>query len=127
MVAQFGYNSQNMSGGCEWVVEAHGCDPEALSEVATLQALFAQIVEDLDLHPIAEANWHKFAEPGGVTAVTMLRESHLACHTFPEYRTICLNLFCCRPRAEWDFEAHLKRHLGAATVHVRRIERPYSA
>jgi S-adenosylmethionine decarboxylase len=55
----------------------------------------------------------------------MLRESHLACHTFPEYGSICLNLFCCRPRAEYDFAGELARRLGADSVRVRLIERPY--
>jgi len=118
----------NTSGGCEWVVEAHGCDPRALSEITALQDLFAQIIRDLDLHPVGDAAWHKFPEPGGgITGVTMLRESHLACHTFPEYRSMCLNLFCCRPRNAWDFEEHLKLYLGAVSVNVRRIDRPYCA
>lgn len=115
----------NVKSGCEWVVEAHGCDPAALSDVGTLSALFARIVADLELHPVAESSWHKFPGPGGVTGVTLLRESHLACHTFPEFRSICLNLFCCRPRAEWDFAGHLREALRAETVHVRLIERPY--
>ena len=61
----------------------------------------------------------------GVTGVCLLGESHIACHTFPEHGSLCLNLFCCRPRAEWDFAGHLKRAFGATTVRVRRLERPY--
>ena len=117
----------NPASGCEWVVEAHGCDAAALADVSALAELFESIVRDLDLHPVADPAWHKFPGPGGVTGVTMLRESHLACHTFPEYGSICLNLFCCRPRADWDFEAELARRLGATSVQVRRIERPYHA
>lgn len=90
-----------------------------------MEALFRRIVEDLGLHPVAAPVWHKFPDPGGVTGVTMLRESHITCHTFPEYRSICLNLFCCRPRPEWDFQGNLKQCLGATSVQVRRIDRPY--
>lgn len=110
--------------GVEWIVEAYGCLPDRLGDLATLKSLFAQIVGDLDLHECGDAQWHQFAN-GGVTGVSMLSESHLACHTFPEYGTACLNLFCCRPRPDWDFEAHLKRQLGARAVHVRRLDRPY--
>ena len=111
--------------GCEWVVEAHGCDAASLRDVTALAGLFEHIIADLDLHPVADPAWHKFPGPGGVTGMTMLRESHLACHTFPEYGSLCLNLFCCRPRADYDFEGELARRLGAASVHIRRIERPY--
>src|SRR5262245_58744415 len=63
---------------------------------------------------------------GGVTGLLLLAESHLACHTFPEHQSICLNVFCCQPRPDWDFAGYFKREFGATLVNVRRIERPYT-
>ena len=113
--------------GCEWIVEAHGCDALSLADVARLDAVFRNIVEGMPLHPVAETAWHQFPGAGGVTGLSLLSESHIACHTFPEYRSLCLNVFCCVPRPEWNFEECLRRELGAEAVHVRRIERPYQA
>jgi S-adenosylmethionine decarboxylase len=112
--------------GCEWVVEAHGCDPAALADLSKLRQFFARIIEDLPLHPVAETAWHQFPVTGGITGLGLLAESHLACHTFPEYRSLCFNLFCCRPRPEWDFAGYLHREFSASSVTVRRIERPYA-
>jgi S-adenosylmethionine decarboxylase len=57
----------------------------------------------------------------------MLAESHLTCHTFPEYGSLCLNVFCCRPRPDWDFAGYMKGAFAAATVSVRRLHRPYQS
>ncbi|MBI4873842.1 MAG: S-adenosylmethionine decarboxylase [Acidobacteria bacterium] len=113
------------AAGCEWIVEAYGCAPAALKDLDKLQALFGRVIEDLALKPVCPAVWHRFPAPGGVTGVCLLGESHLAVHTFPEHGTLCFNLFCCRPRPEWDFDSALKQEFGAASVHVRRVDRPY--
>jgi len=111
--------------GLEWIVEAHGCDRSALVDLDRLEDLFARLVGALDLHPLGKSNWHQFPNTGGITGVSLLAESHLACHTFPEYGSLCLNLFCCRPRQATDFEALLKQEFGASKVSVRMFERPY--
>jgi S-adenosylmethionine decarboxylase len=110
--------------GCEWVVEAHACDPAALSDSDALHALFARLIDGMALNSVGEAQWHQFPG-GGITGLALLQESHIACHTFPEHRSLCLNVFCCRPRPDWDFETHLKRAFGAVSVEVRKLDRPY--
>jgi len=111
--------------GLEWIVEAHGCDPAALADPERLQQLFGSLVGALNLHPLGKANWHQFPYTGGITGVSLLSESHIACHTFPEYGSLCLNIFCCRPRPGADFESLLKKDFGATRVSVRQVDRPY--
>jgi len=111
--------------GLEWLVEAFDCDPVALCDRARLQALLDRLIDELPLHPIGEPLWHQFGGAGGITALCLLAESHFACHTFPEHGSITINLFCCKPRPDWDFRSFLSEEFGAKAVRVRRLERPY--
>jgi S-adenosylmethionine decarboxylase len=111
--------------GLEWIIEAHGCDSATLADAGRLDELFQSLIQALDLHPLGKSSWHQFPDTGGITGVAMLTESHLTCHTFPEYGSLCLNVFCCRPRPGTDFDALLKKEFGAARVCVRQLERPY--
>lgn len=113
--------------GIEWVIEAFGCSTQSLCDTAVLEDLFELIIREMKLRPVGETLWHKFPVTGGITGLCLLAESHIACHTFPEHGSLCLNLFCCRPRAEWDFESVLRQLFGAHSVAVRRFERPYES
>lgn len=109
--------------GTEWVVDAHGCDPDALRSREVLDALFRRVVEDLGLRPAGEALWREFPGEGGITGLLLLTESHLACHTFPEQGFAAFNLYCCRPREEWPWPERLHAALRARHVSVRRLAR----
>ena len=112
--------------GTEWLIEAYGCDSSSLRDEETLQTVFTEIISDLDLRAI-DSVWHKFGGEAGVTGMVALTESHLACHTYPEYLTATFNLYCCRSRPEWDWEGKLAAHLGATSVKVTRIDRGASS
>ena len=109
--------------GTEWLIDASGCDADALADVERLREVFDRVINDIDLHVVGEIAWAKFSEPGGVSGLALLAESHLACHTYPEHRSATFNLYCCRNRATWPWEKMLQELLGAAEVRVRLFER----
>ncbi len=109
--------------GTEWLVEALDANEKALRDVEILRGVFDRIVSELNLKTVGEAHWHKFAGEGGVTGLVMLTESHLACHTYPEYKTATFNLYCCRTRPAWNWAENLMELLDAKTVNVQAIER----
>lgn len=109
--------------GCEYVVDAYGCDPDALRELDVLAGLCEQIIQDLELQVVGSPQWHQFPEPGGVTGLYLLSESHLACHTYPELCFASFNLYCCRSRSDWAWDEMLSKRLGAKQVELRCLPR----
>jgi S-adenosylmethionine decarboxylase len=112
-----------MNVGFEWLIDATGCRPDRLADAAVLREVCNQLISQLDLHVIGEGVWHTFSQPGGVTGLYLLTESHLACHTYPESGMATFNLYCCRPRPCWPWEDKLRELLGADRVTIRSAAR----
>jgi S-adenosylmethionine decarboxylase len=113
-----------MTLGTEWIIDATGCDAATLSDLDRLRAVFERVIHDLDLNVLGEIAWHQFDHPGGISGLALLSESHLTCHTYPEFRAATFNLYCCRNRRSWSWESALREMLGATEINVRTIQRP---
>ena len=109
--------------GTEWVVDAAGCRAEALCDLEKLRAVFQRVIAELNLQLVGEPAWRQFPPPGGVTGLALLTESHLTCHTYPEFGVATFNLYCCRTRPAWPWRERLSELLGAHEVHVRVLQR----
>ena len=112
-----------LSTGTEWIIDAAECDPQRLRELGVLRAICDALISDLGLNVVGEPLWHQFPEPGGVTGLYLLSESHLACHTYPEFGSATFNLYCCRDRATWNWHSRLADSIASQNVSVRRVNR----
>lgn len=112
-----------LTTGQEWLVDASGCTPERLKDRTALAGLFEELIVLLGLKVVGQPQWHVFPEPGGITGLALLAESHLAIHTFPEHGFAALNVYCCRTRPSPDFQSLVARYLGASECHVRELAR----
>src|SRR5205814_3069483 len=99
--------------GVEWLIETFGCAEVRLRDTSVLANLFNTIVASMKLRPVGAPLWHTFPNSGGVTGIWLLQESHLTIHTFPEYASACLNVFCCNTRPTIAWAEVLELHLGA--------------
>lgn len=109
--------------GCEWVIDAFECDPCRLSDLFVLQQVCDEVISSLQLNVVQTPMWHQFPGPAGVTGLYLLSESHLACHTYPEYGLATFNLYCCRDIPSWPWSDRLGRQLSAGRVEVMKLAR----
>lgn len=80
--------------GRQTIVLCEQCSDSFINDVPGIITAIQTLVKKFDLHPIAEVQ-HVF-EPVGLTFVTILAESHLLVHTWPEKRTMSVDLFVCQ-------------------------------
>ena len=114
--------------GTEWIIDVAGCDAEKLRDLDLLRRTFDRIIADLNLKVVGSVQWHQFPLPGnGITGLALLTESHLTVHTYPESNLATFNLYCCRARPEWDWEANFRELFGAENIRVEKIERGHRA
>jgi len=109
--------------GTEWIVDASGCDPDRLREASAIDRFLDAVMRTLELMEIPPHRTHRFPGEGGITALVLLTESHLAVHTFPEHGALTVNLYSCRARPPYGWETALRDAFGATSVCVREIAR----
>jgi spermidine synthase len=95
------------------LVEFHGCSSEILNDVPRIEASMLKAAKESGATIISSV-FHHFS-PFGVSGVVVIQESHLAIHTWPEYRYAAVDLFTCgytvNPWTSYEilkseFEAH---------------------
>src|SRR6056297_713817 len=104
------------------LVEFTGCDPDVMDDV---QAIEEQMMKSAERSgaTIINSTFHHFS-PLGVSGVIVIQESHLAIHTWPEYRYAAVDLFTCGGAVDpWVAFEHLKAAFQAnnySAVEMRR-------
>jgi len=108
--------------GHHYIVEASGCDPEIISKVEQVEQILVRAAEAAKVQ-VWSISFHRF-NPGGVSGVVVISESHLSVHTWPELRYVALDIFTCGQDARP--EAAVKSALadfGATNVHITEVTR----
>ncbi len=75
------------------LVEFYGCSSEILNDVPRIEHDMLEAAEKAGA-TIINSVFHHFS-PFGVSGVIVIQESHLAIHTWPEYRYAAVDLFTC--------------------------------
>jgi len=70
------------------------CDNyDILNSLEKLEELSDKLIKICKLTKLSKLK-HKF-EPQGIILITLLSESHLSMHTWPENKSICIDIFSC--------------------------------
>lgn len=75
------------------VVEFYGCNPDLLNDVTHIETEMVEAARAANA-TVIHSTFHHFS-PFGVSGVVVIQESHLAIHTWPEYRYAAIDVFTC--------------------------------
>ena len=110
-----------ISLGRHLLAEFHDCGADALKDPARVERLMNEAAR-LSRATVVQSVFHAFS-PHGVSGVVVVEESHLAVHTWPEYRYAAVDYFSC---GDLDCEAALRRleeGFLAARVETKEVAR----
>ncbi|MEO1095166.1 MAG: polyamine aminopropyltransferase [Cyanobacteria bacterium J06638_28] len=99
------------------LVEFYGCSAEILNDVPRIETSMLKAAKESGA-TIINSVFHHFS-PFGVSGVVVIQESHLAIHTWPEYRYAAVDLFTCgytvNPWTSYEIlKAAFEAHHGSA-------------
>ncbi len=108
--------------GRHLLLELLDCDPEALNSLDIVKTSMVEAAKRAQA-TIIDVVFHEF-NPFGISGVVVIAESHLAIHTWPEYRYAAVDVFSCgeslQPHVAVDY---LVEQLGAARASVVELQR----
>jgi S-adenosylmethionine decarboxylase len=108
--------------GRHLLLELFDCDAEALNSLETVKASMVEAAKRAQA-TIVDVVFHEF-NPFGISGVVVIAESHLAIHTWPEYRFAAVDIFSCGDVLQPQTAAnYLVEQFGAARTSVVELQR----
>src|SRR5206468_12136437 len=79
--------------GRHMLLELFDCDPGAINNLEGVKGALVEAAKRAQA-TIVDTVFHEF-NPFGISGVVVIAESHLAIHTWPEYRYAAVDIFSC--------------------------------
>lgn len=79
--------------GYHLLLELHDCAPACLDSPPEVESIITAAAREAGA-TVVTATFHHFS-PHGVSGVLVIAESHIAAHTWPEYRYAAIDAFTC--------------------------------
>ena len=102
------------------------CDNyDILNSLEKLEELSDKLIKICNLTKLSKLT-HKF-KPHGITLITLLSESHLSIHTWPENKSICIDIFSCNNNLDIKkIKEILPQYFVINNIKIDKIERTIS-
>ncbi|MCT4581739.1 MAG: adenosylmethionine decarboxylase [Flavobacteriales bacterium] len=108
--------------GFHTLIELHGCDAKKINDTALVEKTLLEAAKIASLS-VVNTTIHHF-NPIGVSGVIVIKESHIAIHTWPEYKYVALDFFTCNESYELtEALAYIKTIFEAEIMELKEVKR----
>ena len=98
---------------------------EILNSLEKLEGLSDKLIKECGLTKLSRIK--HILKPQGVTLITLLSESHISIHTWPENKSICLDIFSCNDNLDIEKIGEiLSQYFVINKSSIKMIERTIS-
>jgi S-adenosylmethionine decarboxylase len=80
--------------GTQVCIDMVGCSELLLNDITFIEKTISNAIKASGLTPIDKIKLHKF-DPQGITGYALLSTSHIAIHTWPEFKYASIDVFAC--------------------------------
>lgn len=110
--------------GYQLTIDFYNCNEEVINSVSTITKILEKGAKMMHLS-IVDTVIHEFS-PIGISGVVVIKESHIAVHTWPEYGYVSLDFFTCNQSYPLDDGiAWIKEKLGASKIEKSESQRGF--
>ncbi len=108
--------------GIHLLAEYTHCDPSLINDVSYIEKIMLEGASASGA-TIISSSFHHFS-PYGISGVVVIQESHLAIHTWPEYRYASVDIFTCGETVDpWKAFDYIKKSLKAENGTALKMSR----
>lgn len=100
-------NHDNFFFGVHFMVDGYGAPADVLKDKHALHAALEEIPKQMSMHSISdpvvvEVGPNNKKDPGGVSGVILIAESHFAFHTFPSRGFVTIDVYTCKDNLDTE-------------------------
>ena len=101
------------------------CNNDILNSLEKLEKISKKLIKICNLTELSKLN-HKF-KPHGLTLISLLSESHISIHTWPENKSICIDIFSCKNNLDVEkIKKILSEYFVINMISIHKIDREIS-
>lgn len=90
-----------MQFGVHYMLDGYGAPEDLLSNREALAIMLRRLPADVGMHAISdpmvvEVGPNNMKDPGGISGIVLVAESHISFHTFPKRGFVSIDIYTCQ-------------------------------